>query len=254
MKIKILAPAAIAILIVACKGTTGDTTANTKTPEFNKISVQATSPDKIPPGSISTCKQGESLVFEGETFLSYTEDRMRGQGVVSFIMNVKERLTILNEDNSNFGEVVLNEDMSYFTLTMPKKIVARRLITNSDFAAYDFDAENVNANKEYLFIYVNKVKKKVKKSDLKFTFSTWENYIKEHAIKLKDCNLLTDAQGKINTKSQGLAFCVTEIKGYEIKIKSTKDCFADNTPFQELRGKVKWKSGNVLMINFALCN
>jgi len=173
---------------------------------------------------------------------------MRGQGVISFSMNINDRLTILNEDDTQFGEIVLNEDMTFFTLTMPKKIVARKVISNFDFAAFDFDAENTTADKEYLLIYVNKEKKKVKKTDLKFTFSTWEDYVKKETIKLKTCNLLPDAKGK------DVTFDVVEVKGDEIKIKSTKDCGGEDAPFENLKGNIKWKSGQTLLIDFAVCN
>lgn len=247
--------ASIAFLLIACKETPKDTAAETGTPEVSETSVPAeVSSEVTPAGDVTECREGESLVFESETFTSYTEDKMRGQGVVSFVMDINDRLAILDEDDANFGEVVLNEDMTFFTLTMPKKVVARKVITNYDFATFDFDAENVNTNKDYLIIYVNKEKRKVKKSDLKYTFSTWEEYIKNKTVTLKDCNLLTDAGGKQNPKSKGLAYTITEIKGDEIKIKSTKNCLGEDVPFQNLEGKVKWKSGNALVVDLAVCN
>lgn len=245
MKNNILLYITIVFLLISCKDNSQN---NSKTAdsEWNETAVQAS--EEMPSGNIKDCKEGEALVFNAETFSSYTEDAIRGQGVVSFTMDINDRLTILNEDDTNFGEIVLNEDMTYFTLTMPKKVVARKVIPNYDFAAFDFDAETINTDKEYLFIYVNKEKKKVKKTDLKFTFSTWENYIKKQSIKLKACNLLKDAKGK------DLYFDVLEIKGDEIKIKSTKDCGGEDAPFEDIEGNVKWKSGNVLLIDFAVCN
>jgi hypothetical protein len=254
MKKIIFTYAAIAFLLVSCKETPKDTMAEAETPTLTETPATAASSESMATGDISTCKEGESLVFQGETFTSYTEDKMRGVGVISFTMDINDRLAILDAEDDAFGEIVLNEDMTYFTLTMPKKVVARKVVTNYDFAAFDFDAENVNTNKDYLIIYVNKEKRKVKKSDLKYTFLTWEDYIKKQTLKLKDCNLLTDANGKPNLKSKGLAFNVIEIKGDEIKIKSTKDCLGEDAPFQNLEGKVKWKSGNALVVDFATCN
>lgn len=202
---------------------------------------------------INNCEPGESFIFGADDFKSYTEDQMRGQGIISFQMDKYDRLTILNMDDTYFGEIVLGQDGSYFTLTLPKRIVARRLITSFDYANYDFDAEKVSADKDYLFIYVNKKKRKVKKADLKYTFSTWPDYIKAQSLLLKDCNLLTDAQGKPNPKSKGLAFDVTEINGDEIKIKSTKDCLGEDGPYLDLQGKVKWRLGDKLLVDFALC-
>jgi len=244
MKKYVLIYITTSFLIVACK----DASQNKETAsELNKTAVDSSSKE-VKPQNITDCKESESLVFEGETFTSYTEDRMRGQGIVSFTMNINDRLTILNEDDTNFGEIVLNEDMTYFTLTMPKKVVARKVIPNYDFATFDFDAEEVNANNEYLFIYLNKEKKKVKKTDLKFTFLTWENYIKKHSLKLKTCNLL------MNAKGQDLTFDVTEVNGDEIKIKSSKNCSGEDAPYESIKGNIKWKSGNLLLIDLAVCN
>ncbi|RUT72190.1 hypothetical protein D0817_00805 [Flavobacterium cupreum] len=252
MKKYLLTCAAILIAFTACKQ--NDTLTKSGESELNETTLPNTVPEENAKTAIADCKEAESLVFEAETFASYTEDRMRGKGVVSFTLEINDRLTILNEDDTTFGEMVLNEDMNYFTLTMPKKVVARKVVPNADFAAFDFDSENVNADKDYLFIYINKEKRKVKKTDLKFTFSTWEDYIKKQTLQLKDCNLLTDTQGKPNPKSKGVAFRVTEITGDEVKIKSVKDCSGEESSFRDMQGKVKLKSADVLLVDFAVCN
>lgn len=251
MKKRFFIYAAIAILLIGCKDAPHNTTA-TEHSQSNDTSVANGSSQEIASNEIIPCKESESLLFEGETFTSYTEDKIRGNGIVSFTMDINDRLTILNEDDSSFGEIVLNEDMTYFTLTMPKKIVARKVIPNYDFASFDFDCENVNADKDYLIIYINKQKKKIKKTDLKYTFSTWENYIKKQFIQLKECNLIVD--GNVNPNSKDQAFAVTDIKGDVIKIKSVKDCNGEDTRFYAIQGQAKWKSDDVLLINFALCN
>ena len=251
MKKRFFIYAATAILLIGCKDAPDNTTA-TEHSQSNDTSVSNGSSQEIASNEIIPCKESEPLLFEGDTFTSYTEDKIRGEGIVSFTMDINDRLTILNEDDSSFGEIVLNEDMTYFTLTMPKKIVARKVIPNYDFASFDFDCENVNADKDYLIIYINKQKKKIKKTDLKYTFSTWENYIKKQFIQLKECNLIVD--GNVNPNSKDQAFAVTEIKGDVIKIKSVKDCNGEDTRFYDIQGQVKWKSDDVLLINFALCN
>ena len=116
----------------------------------------------------------DSLLYEGKTFSTYIDAGHRGAGVVSFTLDVNDRLDIWNMDDTKFGDIVLNEDLTYFTLNMPKKIVARKVVPENDFAAFDFDAEKPGTDKEYLIIYVNKEKRKVKKSDLKFNFSPWK--------------------------------------------------------------------------------
>lgn len=240
------------VLFTGCKG--GPDTVKAKTSEPVKIDTQALPNEPILSEHTNTCKEEESLLFEGESFASYTENVMRGDGVVSITIDLNDRLTILNEDETNFGEIVLNEDLTYFTLTMPKKVVARKLVTNYDFAAFDFDADAIASNKDYLFVYINKKKRKIKKADLKFTFLTWDNYIKNQLLKLKSCNLIKDSNGSDNHKSTDQVFKVTAIKDDEINVKSTKDCGESDTPFQDIEGKLKWKSGNVLLIDFAVCN
>ena len=220
---------------------------------LEQTAVPPASEKKYLTKTINNCDPGESFIYGADDFKSYTEDQMRGQGIISFQMAKYDRLSILNMDDTSFGEIVLGQDGSYFTLTLPKRIVARRLITSFDYDNYDFDAEKVSADKDYLFIYVNKKKRKVKKADLKYTFSTWPEYVKANSLLLKDCNLLSDAQGKPNPKSKGLAFDVTEISGDEIKIKSTKDCLGEDGPYLDLQGKVKWRSGDKLLVDFALC-
>lgn len=200
------------------------------------------------------CAASEQLLYEDAGFSSYTEDKIRGEGVVSFTLDINDRLTILNMDGSAFGEIVLNEDMTYFTLNMPQKTTARSLVTNFDFAAFDFDAENTNTDKEYLIIYVNKEKRKVKKSDLKFMYNKWNDYLKNSDIALKDCNLLKDANGKQIPASKGQAFVITEVKADMVNIKSSKDCTPDGVAYKPMQGWVKWKSDKGLLLNFTSCN
>lgn len=240
MKRVILIYAAIVFLLLGCKQST----------KHHTDGAEAS----LTKAAVGNCKEGESLVYGTETFSSYTEDSMRGQGVISFTLDINDRLDILNEDDTKFGEIVLNEDMTYFTLTMPRKIVARKVVTSYDFAAFEFDAETLDSDKDYLHIYINHRIKKVKKSNIKFTYASWPDYIKNQLIKLKDCNQLFDASGKVNPKSKELTFVVTEVKGDEIKIKSTRDCLSDEVTFQNLEGKINWKSGGALMVDFAVCN
>lgn len=254
MKKRLFMYAATAILLISCKDASNNTESSIEDFQSTDTTTTSGSSQEITSNEIIPCKESESLLFKGETFSSYTEDKIRGNGIVSFTMDINDRLTILNEDDSSFGEIVLNEDMTYFTLTMPKKIIARKVIANYDFASFDFDCENVNTDKDYLLIYINKQKKKIKKTDLKHTFSTWENYIKNHVVQLKACNPILDDKGNVNPKSKNQTFAVTEIKGDEIKIKSVKDCNDVDNVFYDIKGQVKWKSDDILLIDFAICN
>ena len=122
---------------------------------------------------------GEELIFQDEGIATFTESKRRGAGVISFDMAVHDQLRIYNEDGSLFGQIVLNDDLSYYTLDMPEKTVARKLIPEYDFAAFDFDAEPVESNDKYLKIYVNGKLRKVEKAQMKYTFRNWDEYLRD---------------------------------------------------------------------------
>jgi hypothetical protein len=121
---------------------------------------------------------GEELIYQDESIATYSDSIRRGAGVISFDLAVNDRLMIYNENGYLFGEIVLNEDLTYFTINMPRKTIARKVVPAFDFAAFDFDAEPVNSNDDYLRIYVNRELRKVKKAGIKYTFRNWEEYAK----------------------------------------------------------------------------
>jgi hypothetical protein len=196
------------------------------------------------------CEAGETLVYEEpDVFSTYTEDKMRGSGVVSFQLDIHKRLDILYPDESTFGFLVRNEDDSFYTLDMPKKLLARYVVPEADFAKFDFDAEAVDTDKDYLIIYANKEKLKVKKDGKKYTYQKWEDYVRSQTIELKDCNLLNGS-----SKYRDMAFDIMEVDGDRIKIKSNKDCFGPDGNFTPVEGWVKWKKDGNLLIDFTTCD
>lgn len=129
--------------------------------------------DTIPGKTPVATAQADSLLYKRNNFSSYIDAVKRGAGVISFTLNINDRLDIWNLDDTKFGEIVLNKDLTYFIAKMPKKIIAREVVPEYDFAAFDFDAENVDTEPNYLIIYVNKEKRKVKKDEVKFSFKSW---------------------------------------------------------------------------------
>lgn len=129
------------------------------------------------PSAESGSEKSDSLLYQSKTLSSYIDMTRRGTGVVSFELAINDRLDIWNLDDTKFGEIVLNEDLSFFTINMPRKVVARQLIPEYDFASFDFDAENVNTDPRYLIIYVNNEKRRVEKSAVKFTFRSHSAYL-----------------------------------------------------------------------------
>ena len=193
------------------------------------------------------CEPGERLIFEKD-LKSYTEDKMRGSGVVSFGMNVNDRLDIFYPDGSTFGFMVYNEGGDFYTIDMPRKLVARWVTPSGDFTQIDFDAEAVETDKDYLIIYANKEKLKVKKADVKFTFSKWEDYLREQIITLKDCNLLKGAE-----QYRDMYFDVTEVNGDRIKVKSVQNCGL-GAEVKPLEGWLTWKKDGNLLVDFDYCD
>ena len=214
--------------------------------------IQATSAEQAPSPIQNNCKSQTSLVFEDAGLSSFTEDNIRGAGVISFRLNTNDRLDILNLDGSVFGGIVVNEDGNYFTLTMPQKTTARNLIPNQDFEAFDFDAEPVAADPDYLLIYVNKEKRKVKKDGIRYTFHTWTQYLLGNTIHLRPCNLLKDAKGSEIKNSIEQIFEITAVHGDWITIKSINDCQSDG-PYQNIQGRLKWRANGALLIDFTSC-
>lgn len=191
------------------------------------------------------CEPGERLIFE-EDLKSFTEDKMRGSGVISFEMDVNDRLDIFYPDGSTFGFMVYNEGGYFYTIDMPRKLVARWVMPIGDFTQIDFDAEAVDTDKDYLIIYANKERLKVKKDDVKFTFSKWKDYVRSQLITLKDCNLLEGVK-----PNSGIFFDVTEVDGDRIKVKSVEEC---GGPAKPLEGWITWKKDGNLLVDFNYCD
>jgi len=196
------------------------------------------------------CGNEEKLLYAKDGFSSYTEDKIRGKGVISFELQVNDRLDIYDEDDAVFGYIVLNEDQTFFTAQMPKKLVARKVIPELDFAAFDFDAEEESASKDYLFIYANGEKKKVKKTDAKYSYQSWGVYLKKKSIALKPCNPLANAPNG----GQNLVYDVKDMDDDQIKIKSSADCGGEESKFAPAQGWVKWRKKDLLMVDLKVCD
>ncbi|MGY3211804.1 hypothetical protein [Mucilaginibacter sp. HD30] len=200
--------------------------------------------------TIGDCQSTDTLLYSQEgVFSSYTENKMRGVGVISFHLSINNRLDIYDEDGSKFGFLVYNDDQTYYMLDMPIKTIARAVIPIADQAQFDFDAEATNTDKDYFIIYVNKEKRKVKKADVKFTFSSWDDYLKLQEIRLKPCNMLPAAG-----TNQEMLYTVTQVKGDEIKIRSVQNCSGEDEGFKQVEGWIKWKNGDVLTVDLTNCD
>ena len=228
---------------------------NTQKKGNSASSTQVTKAETLPAAApksavtVGDCQAAETFIYSDESFSSYTEDKMRGTGVVSFQLDINDRLDIYNEDDSKFGFLVYNEDETFYMLDMPSKVIARAVIPAADVAQFDFDAEAIDTDKDNLIIYVNKKKRKVKKADVKFTFSNWDDYIKHQIISLKACNMFPAAHA-----DKDLLYEVIQKKGDKIKIRSLRDCSGEDSGFRLVEGWVKWKNGDLLTVDLTSCD
>jgi hypothetical protein len=83
MKNTIFIFVAIPFLFASCKENAAGKVTKREESVLKESTIPNSSSEEMPPASIADCKQGESLFFEGENFASYTEDKMRGKGIVS---------------------------------------------------------------------------------------------------------------------------------------------------------------------------
>ena len=142
----------------------------------------------------------------------YTENTMRGKGVIQF--SISNKILILNPDKTTFGIISFKDDS--YEINLPSKIIAREIIPDTEFQIFSFDAEqtDTDTDKDYLIIYINKEKKLVAKEGLKYNFLKWDDYIKSAFIQL------TSNVDKVSKVEQGYWYKTIKIKGDSMQIKS----------------------------------
>lgn len=122
-----------------------------------------------------------------------------------------------------------------------------------DYAVFVIDANKINDEKYEVF--VNGEWKKIKRND-NLTYKEWKDFVKDLLIKLPDnvdlYSLNNFKSKKIKTKKD-LSYKVIEVNGDWIKIECNKNC--DNCgKRQKIKGWVKWKKGNKLLVSlFYVC-
>lgn len=236
----------VLLTMVICLASCNETKKQPRTTVVEPITKPVIKPEKAQ----KDCGREEQLLCTTDGFSSYTDNIIRGKGVVSFELSLNDRLDIYDEDDAVFGFIVLNEDMNFYTLEMPKKLVARKVITEYDLASFNFDAEEESTNKEYLIIYANGGKRKVKKTQLKYSYTSWNEYFKQQSVALKPCNQLKN----LLNGGQGLTFDVIAMDGDRIKIKSSRDCGGEDGIYRPAEGWVKWREKDMMLVDIKICN
>ena len=190
---------------------------------------------------ISICKDNDTLEYQDDKISVYNEFKTRGSGVLS--ITIIDKVTILNDDDTIFGEIISNDESGY-EIKLPSKIVARSFVPLFDI--FSFDAEQPDSNDEFLKIYINKELKKINKSQVEFDYKKWEDYVKGSFVKIRNCNKPKDYN----------VYRVLKIDNNLIKIKSISKKSCDMIEnYTDVTKEIEWKNENgILLIHFFSCN
>ena len=212
--------------------------------EINSDSIQ-TKDLKIDEIEKNTCEYKDTLEYQDTKYSVYNESKMHGKGVIS--LEINDELTILNEDNTVFGNIKSLGESEY-EINLPSKIIARTFVPMFD--KFYFDANEPLKKDEFLKIYINKELKKINKNQVQYKFNKWEDFIKKEFIKLRYCN------NSIASKKDNNVYEVLEIVNDSMKIKSVSKKVCDAIEeYKNVTKKIKWKNNQeALMIYFFSCD
>lgn len=177
----------------------------------------------------------------------YTENELRGVGVVQ--LSIDKDLEILNLDKTLYGSIKLkNNTEETFDIKLPKKVIAREIIPNTEYKIFCFDAEQPETDSDFLIIYINSEKRLVSKKDCKYKFHLWEAYIKTAFIHL------TSKVENSSKEEQRYYYEALKIKGDSMKVKSVKKTSCDYVEeYKEVTKWIKWKENSCKLIMFDFC-
>jgi len=106
----------------------------------------------------------EKLITSYDNINFYTEDVMRGKGVIT--LSIDKSVEILNIDKTIFGSISFLKEGEYkqYKIKLPETVIAREIMPHSEFEVFEFDSEPPNFNADFLVIYINKQQKLIKKN------------------------------------------------------------------------------------------
>jgi len=187
----------------------------------------------------------QTTEYNGITF--YTENNMRGSGVIN--LSINKSTDILNIDKTPFGKILVNnENENIYDLKLPKVVISREIIPDSEHRIFSFDAEEPATDQDFLIIYINKQKKLIKKNNNNYAFISWENYIKKAFIQL--------TPEVPSTSKQELLYWykVLKIKGDSMQIKSIPKTDCDYIEeYKNVTKWIQWKQNTCKLIKFNFC-
>ncbi len=189
--------------------------------------------------------QLQTAQYEGTQF--FTENVLRGTGVVTMAPGIS--FNILNLDNTSFASVSVNTpaDDAALKINFPKIVISREIIPYEEFSTFSFDAEDPQAEEDYLIVYINKEKKKISKKH-KYHFDSWENYAKSAYI------VLTQAVVNATTTEKRYWYEVLQIKGDSMQIKSVPETECDYIEnYQDVTKWIRWRNNSCKTVKLNFC-
>lgn len=192
-----------------------------------------------------------NLIYQDEKVSCYTDEIIRGSGVVE-IQLIKNELTIFNLDDTVYEKITFKDD-SYFLENSLSEIIARKVILAMDFLSLEFDCKKFEEDDEFVYIFINKELMKIKNSNYKLNYYEWLDYLAGCYIKILSGNLLliqTEYGERYAHNSEDAIFRVKEIVDDKLFLKSTSTvCCA---AAEELEGVVKWREGDKLLVDICV--
>lgn len=234
------------VLLISCTGKS--TKNNDKSLEKINYSTRSVSDyDKEKSTDNDLIDTLSTMITEYGGIKFYTEDKLRGEGVVSLLID--RDLEILNVDKTVFGSIRLNKNEEEpFDIKLPKSVIAREIIPNVEYRIFCFDAEQPITDKDFLIIYINKEKRLINKNECKYKFNSWQEYVKTAFIHL------TPKVENSSKKEQLYYYETLEIKGDSMKIKSVSKTSCDYVEeYRDVTKWIKWKDNSYKFVTFDFC-
>ncbi|WP_409417018.1 hypothetical protein [Flavobacterium sp. PS2] len=177
----------------------------------------------------------------------YTENKLRGKGVISISIN--QKIEIFNIDKTVFGDISLikNDDETLYKIDLPKKVIVREIMPDQEIQVFSFDAELPETDNNFIILYINQERKLIAKKNIKYTFLSWEKYIKSSFIQL------TSNVKDISNEEKNYWYQALQIKGDSMKIKSIKTSCEYTENYKDFTKWIKWKNDSCKLIKFNFC-
>lgn len=202
----------------------------------------------VPGGECSVGDPPQLSIAEYKGITFFTENTMRGRGVVH--LSINQKVDILNLDKTLYGSIApkINGEFTDYEINLPKTVIARQIIPYSELRIFEFDSESPQQDNTYLTVYINKERKLILKKDLSYRFLSWNDYIKSAFVRL------TAAVQNISIAERKYMYQVVEIKDNAMSIRSVPKSACDYVEdYKPISKWIKWRTDHCKLIEFNFC-